>query len=113
MDWSIVLGVVVSGVILIACWAVVSFWKDRPRTDTWEFLQYAAYAVKAARELTGATTNEELGMRAEQLLRAKFPKAPDVDIEVAIGKALDELEGKKVPASPSVVDPGIDMILGD
>jgi hypothetical protein len=110
MDWNIVLGVVVSGVILIACWGVVTVIKERKSggSSMWAILDYAKYAVMAAREVTGANTNAEIGIRAEALLRSKFPKAPDFDIDVAIGSALDALEAKPVPPTVPIVDPGLD-----
>jgi hypothetical protein len=103
MDWSIVIGAVVVGVILIAAWAVVQYLPvaREKKGVPWDMLQYAGYAVKAARTATGATDNVELGMRAAEYIKLKFPKAPDVDIEVAIAAALDELENKGPAAPPA------------
>ncbi len=101
MDVQILAFIVIVGVA-VACWTVVQFWSRRPRGGYYDLLDYAAYAVKAARAVTGSADNVELGNKAADYLKAKFPKAPDVDVEVAIAAALNELEKPTPPPAQTV-----------
>jgi hypothetical protein len=101
MDWSFVLQASIVGVILIACWGIVRYFpREKQEGVSYELMAFARDAVKAARIATGSNDNTELGMRAAEYVKVKFPKAPDVDIEVSIAAALDTLEQKKTAAPP-------------
>lgn len=91
MDYTLAIFIV--AVIFVAGYIIERLWDRIPDNGDWyELVRFADYAVNAAKTATGSTDARELGDKAAEYLKKKFPKIKDVDIEVAIGQALEKLE---------------------
>jgi len=94
MDYTLAIFIV--AVIFVVGYVIDRLWDRIPEDSDWyELVRSADYAVEAAKTATGSTDAQELGDKAAEYLKAKFPKLKDVDIEVAIGSALDKLQKPK------------------
>lgn len=91
------LGIFIVALVFVAAYFIDKVWDKLPRnsTDWWDVREFAEYAVRSARVATNSPTNAELAQMAGDAIRAKFPNVKDVEVDVAIGAALDKLGGEK------------------